>query len=1764
MNTWQNKTESYLNSLPVQRGNSDPIRLAASPTRIYIVYRGTNGRLKLGEMSADGRTANLEIGELFTQTNAICRGLTWDPALGALRALIQVGSNQFLYQVDPSTGLGSVPISMPSGSTYTGLAKMGTQLITQGAGNTTLFNITLTGLSAAVRAISGKTSPYNGANQRGMTAHGSDSIVFISDSGTLSRLAYASNIRTSITWPNPGSNYSGVTVFGNNILAARVNSTSLGLGTTYLLRNTALERIGSTDYSGARNIVPVAKRDDHHVYVVLGNNLYQWDQGTGVRRLIGSTQSGLSCLVWAYNTLYGIGGNRIYTINTQTGAATAGAALRTSFTPIAGGEGTNGRLVVWNTAGSVQNLHISSGLLSSVLSLGTNRGGFYEGGNYYTVDPNGNVRVKGSSQSDAQTLLLDPASIPDSRFAGGVFEINGQLFMFAVRSGSARFIKYSGLFPRFYRRGSIIDLLTLPGVPNRELGSGYSVTTYTLPIAAGGKGPFTYSLLYRGSTTLPANISFNASTRVVSVGLGVTPGRYILEYKVTDSEQPSQSVSQAFEIAVDPPVQQPAVGDLALASEAYTRNAGTSTVVSLANATGGTRPYTYQLGVSTGSAAQPATNWSSSSTTAVSSFGEYRAAAAQGNDVFAVKLGAVQFSPQGTQFQTLTLSRFAGSTYTKTDFTTRVLASNPIALVRVAENKFYMLTRSGQLFILTISSNTLSSTLVRLTSGTYLGLVNIRGTFYTVRRAPTYTENSPALSIQAVIDSGHTGGAVVWLFTNNVRTVAVYNNRFYYTTKVGTTLRLRYVAIPTTLASTSFTAQSNVLTIPNGLTSITHPIFGSTTEYYAPITFVGRRLYYIPNPGLSNASLRYLAPTDGKEDDFALGALPAGITFEPSVNTLELDSHAAAGTYTLTHVVTDSTSATVQSTVTFTVSPVAYPPITFSGGTSTTLTKASTGRVEWNIPRASGGKSPLVYDVQTRGGADLDTLSGITFVEAGTRKYLIIDKNDVAAGTTNLRVVVTDNRGVQAIQNISVTAYSRIALTKPRDITISGITPTTTTNLPKATGGSGTYRYSMSGVPSGASFNAATPSISYSRRVANGTYTLRFTAVDTTDATNTVTQTFTMTRTAVTLSFVSTVADRTVYPEADGATASVSITLPAASGGTTPYTYDLQDDAGVSYDTSGSAGITFNAATRVMTYDPDLMSEGPNNFVYRATDSSGNTGSLTFVFTVRERLQLAKPANVTISDTTQQTTTRLPVATGGSGNYSYEITGAPANFTVATAPPTIQYTNTVARGTYTITYKVTDTTSNDSITQTFTVTSTVTPEAPLQLPKPSDIVHSGIVSQQRILGAARGGKPPYTYSVTGLPSGATFAPATRTLVLPKTLAVGIYTLGYRVVDTSTPTPKSVTQIFTLRVAAAERVVQLLLPRTTGLNYVAGTPAVKDMASAQGGTEPYTYELTLSDGNPLPAGFTYDATANRLSVAANAPLGRYTFKHKVTDSSAPNISVENELRARVTRAPLTYLPVTLPGIELILHNLGTPQTVPMPAAAGGDGDFVYRIVKQDGSRFPWGYRLDGQNLIIDPDIPVGEVRFLYQATDGQGTTTSVPFRVLSVDQELIAAAVTTTPVEIGCEPVIVSRITPQHGVAPYSYRIRGGEGHFAVYDGDVIASKDTPAGHYDLEVEVTDASAGDVDLTLRTVVVTRSAEVCPMLEPLPRAADTLELGELQTTFTTFNRVPFNLQLASTDGARYRVENLPTGLSFNPETQRLTVNWSPRATTHSDTT
>ena len=158
--------------------------------------------------------------------------------------------------------------------------------------------------------------------------------------------------------------------------------------------------------------------------------------------------------------------------------------------------------------------------------------------------------------------------------------------------------------------------------------------------------------------------------------------------------------------------------------------------------------------------------------------------------------------------------------------------------------------------------------------------------------------------------------------------------------------------------------------------------------------------------------------------------------------------------------------------------------------------------------------------------------------------------------------------------------------------------------LPAAVGGVGDIAYSVSDLPAGLSFDAATRTLSGTPDTATDEpVEVTYTAADGTGASATLTFSITVNAT-LTFDLVFFGAGKLV-PTADDNGASIpefisgqpvnAFTLPSATGGTEPLTYTLSPDL--------PAGLSFDAATRTISGTP--QAEGSPLYIYTVTDALG-------------------------------------------------------------------------------------------------------------------------------------------------------------------------------------------------------------------------------------------------------------------------------------------------------------------------------------------------------------------------------------------------------------------------------------------------------------------------------------------------------------------------------------------------------------------------------
>lgn len=312
-------------------------------------------------------------------------------------------------------------------------------------------------------------------------------------------------------------------------------------------------------------------------------------------------------------------------------------------------------------------------------------------------------------------------------------------------------------------------------------------------------------------------------------------------------------------------------------------------------------------------------------------------------------------------------------------------------------------------------------------------------------------------------------------------------------------------------------------------------------------------------------------------------------------------------------------------------------------------------------------------------------------------------------------------------------------------------------------------------------------------------------------------------------------------------------TLPAATGGTGPYTYTA---------TNLPPGLVLDPNTHVISGTPTLAGTYPVKVT--VTDANGNKITQDYSIIVRDPLVLA-PA--TLADGTVGTVylpQTIPTVTGGVANYTYTATGLPNGLTFNNTTHEITGTPTLA-GTYTVSVTVTD---GDG--KTVTTPYTILVKDPLVLPLatlPDGNVN--VVYTSQALPAATGGTGPYIYAALTTPPGLNFDPVTR-IVSGTPTQSGLFTIPVTVTDN---TGKKVTTNYTVRIIGA-----LSLPTAALANGTVGTAYPGEtLPAVTGGTGPYTYQ----DAN-LPAGLTFDPLTRKISGTPTLG-GAFTFSITAKDA-----------------------------------------------------------------------------------------------------------------------------------------------------------------------------------------------------------------------------------------------------------------------------------------
>ena len=249
------------------------------------------------------------------------------------------------------------------------------------------------------------------------------------------------------------------------------------------------------------------------------------------------------------------------------------------------------------------------------------------------------------------------------------------------------------------------------------------------------------------------------------------------------------------------------------------------------------------------------------------------------------------------------------------------------------------------------------------------------------------------------------------------------------------------------------------------------------------------------------------------------------------------------------------------------------------------------------LPLAKQGTAPYTYQV-----------AGLPAGLAFNRDTRIISGTPTAIGRSTVTYTVTDASGLVARQRFQIRVLEQVNLTLPLPVDVTFLANVLVAGfvLPEATGGSTPYIYEVAGVPTGMRFDRDTRLVS-GTPTATGEFAVTYQVMDsTTGQALTASQQFKITINAAVALTLPVVANRKFSYNDEIA----PLTMPAATGGVAPYSYELIDL---------TAGLTFTPASRQLAGRPTAV--GQQTVIYRVRDSAGTVVETTLNIEVTSVLQ---------------------------------------------------------------------------------------------------------------------------------------------------------------------------------------------------------------------------------------------------------------------------------------------------------------------------------------------------------------------------------------------------------------------------------------------------------------------------------------------------------------------------------------------------------------
>lgn len=751
------------------------------------------------------------------------------------------------------------------------------------------------------------------------------------------------------------------------------------------------------------------------------------------------------------------------------------------------------------------------------------------------------------------------------------------------------------------------------------------------------------------------------------------------------------------------------------------------------------------------------------------------------------------------------------------------------------------------------------------------------------------------------------------------------------------------------------------------------------------------------------------------------GALPPGLTQNPSTGAITGTLADPAGNDSFTVTATDSTSPT---------------PLTgsqsYSGTTVDPLTVScvppppSGCPVEAGVPysavcTASGGTAPYSWGI---GGSAKPP--GIAITPTGNPATVSVTPASPLA-SYQYRIDLQDST-TPTPQKASTAAYTGAI--------VPAVTITTTSPLPMATigtaysqtfaavGGVGGYTWQATGAPAWLTLSSA----GVLSGVPPATATTASFTVKVTDSANaSASGSFTV---PVTLTIITT----SPLPPAT-VTQPYSQTL-TAGGGTGGYLWSATGLPGwLTLSTAGALSGTPTAPAAL-------------NLSATVKDSSGAMQTASFALQVNITPLIITTTSPLPNGAIGAAYSQTLAGSGGVPPYTWSVTSGPLpnNLSLNAGTGAISGTPTTA-GTFNFTVQLSDSASTTPVSAQFAITiaSGLTITTAPTLPNAT----VGTLYSQTL--AAAGGTPLYSWTITQgtLPAPLTLNPETGVISgTPAATSTGPFNFTVQVSDSTKPVPITATKAFTLTVLG-----KLVITTTSLPNGILGV-AYNQTLAASGGSGTYTW--TIISGSP-PTGTSLGSSNGTLSGTPTSS-GTFQFTVQVTDT-ASNTATQ-AYTVTVASAPVITTPPELP-----VGSVGTPYSETL-SATGGTPPYKWTVAS---GTLPAGLSLSTGGVINGTPTAAGNSGFMIAVTDGAGATTSKSFTLdiaggLTISTVSLPGATTGTPYSF--------QLQATGGSAPYFWVLTFGTlpNGLSLSSNGLISGTPTVTGTSAFAVQVTDSAS----------------------------------------------------------------------------------------------